>query len=86
MSTLCVLGASTALAPLTLFCCSSAVYHCRVAKISFLLIQWNLRNKTIIRAKKSGLIFEVVLILRIIIHVYMDLGLNRSGLIFRVVI
>ena len=37
---------------------------------------------------KSGLIFEVVLILRIIIHVhilYMDLGLNQSGLISKVV-
>ena len=34
---------------------------------------------------KNGLIFEVVLILRAIIHVYMDLELNQSGLIFKVV-
>ena len=49
-------------------------------------VQWNLRNKTAIRAMKSGLIFEVVLILRSIIHVYMDLGLNQSGLISKVVV
>ena len=49
-------------------------------------IQWNLRNKTTIRAMKSGLIFEVVLILRAIIQVYMDLGLNQSGLNFKVVV
>ena len=49
-------------------------------------IQWNLRNKTTIRAMKSGRIFEVVLILRAIIHIYMDLGLNQSGLIFKVVV
>ena len=49
-------------------------------------VQWNLRNKTAIRAMKSGLIFEVVLILSSIIHVYMDLGLNQSGLISKVVV
>ena len=48
-------------------------------------IQWNLRNKTTIRAMKCGLIFEVVLILRAIIQVYMDLGLNQSSLNFKVV-
>ena len=51
-----------------------------------LYMQWNLGNKTTIRAMKSGLIFEVVLILRAIIHVYMDLGLNQSGLISKVVV
>ena len=50
------------------------------------MIQWNLRNKTIIGAMKSVLIFEVVLILRTIVHVYMDLGLNRSGHIFEVAV
>ena len=35
---------------------------------------------------ESGLILEVVLILRTTIHVYMDLGLNQSGLIFKVVV
>ena len=51
-----------------------------------LCVQWNLRNKTTIQAMKNDLIFEVVLILRTIIHVDMDLGLNQSGLIFKVVI
>ena len=50
------------------------------------LLQWNFRNKTTIRAIKSGLIFEVVLILRTIIHAYMDLGLNQSGLISKVAV
>ena len=50
-------------------------------EISHLGLQWNLRNKTTIRAMKSVLTFEVVLILRTIIHVYMGLGLNQSGLI-----
>ena len=52
----------------------------------FLYVQLNLGNKTTIWDMKSGLIFEVILILRTIIHVYMDLGLNQSGLIFKVVI
>ena len=51
-----------------------------------IIVQWNLRNKTTIRAMKSGLIFEVVLILSTIIHACMDLGLNQSGLIFKVVV
>ena len=47
-------------------------------------VQWNLRNKVTIQAMKGGLIFKVVLIL--IIHVYMDLGLNQSGPVSKVVI
>ena len=35
---------------------------------------------------QSGLIFKVVLILSTIIHVYMGLGLNQSGLISKVVV
>ena len=46
-------------------------------------VQWKLRNKTLIRAMKSGLIFEVVLILRTIMHVYMDLGLTKVVLFLR---
>ena len=53
---------------------------------AILIIQWNLRNKTTIWAMKSGLIFEVVLIPRTIIHVCMDLRLNQSGLISKVVV
>ena len=49
-------------------------------------IQWNLRNKTTIQAMQSGLVFEVVLILRTITHVYMDLGLNQSGFISKAVV
>ena len=49
-------------------------------------VQRNLRNKTTIRVMKSGLIFEVVLIPRTIIHVYTDLGLHQSGLIIEVVL
>ena len=52
----------------------------------YMYVQWNLRNKITIWAMKSGLIFEVVLILRTISHVYMDLGQNQSGLISKVVI
>ena len=43
-----------------------------------------LQNKTTILKMQSGLIFEVVLILQTI-HVYMDMGLNQSGLISKVV-
>ena len=35
---------------------------------------------------ESGLILEVVLILRTTIHVYMDLGLNQSGFISKVAV
>ena len=49
-------------------------------------LQWNLRSKTTIWAMKSGLIFEVVLVLRPIIHVYMNLELNQSDHISKVVI
>ena len=48
-----------------------------------LLLQWNLRNKATNWAIDSGFIFEVVLILRTVLHVYTDLGLNQSGLIPR---
>ena len=57
-----------------------------IGGLLYMYVQWNLRNKITIWAMKSGLIFEVVLILRTISHVYMDLGLNQSGLISKVVI
>ena len=66
---------------LWLFPTSLCWYHGPTNSYSTVL-QWNLGNKTTIRAMKSGLIFEVVLI----IHVYTDLVLNQSGLISKVVV
>ena len=64
--------------------CGCALPACvgTMAQPTLTVLQWNLGNKTTIRAMKSGLTFEVVLI----IHVYTDLGLNQSGLISKVVV
>ena len=67
-------------------CRKQCILHKGVHTVWYSHIQWNLRNKTTIWAMKSGLIFKVVLLYHQTMHVYMDMGLNQSDLISKVVV